>query len=90
MTVFWQYIKAVRVPVALFICFLYCCQNASAIGANVWLSVWTNEPIINGTQQNTQMRVGVYAALGLLQGDVLMEVDVDEVIMYQHSRLAKH
>ncbi|KAM5135322.1 ATP-binding cassette sub-family C member 3 [Mantella aurantiaca] len=72
MTVFWQYMKAVGLPVSLFICFLYCCQNASAIGANVWLSDWTNEEIVNGTQQNTQMRVAVYAALGLLQGVLVM------------------
>ncbi|XP_068119210.1 ATP-binding cassette sub-family C member 3 isoform X2 [Hyperolius riggenbachi] len=72
MAVFWQYIKAVGIPVAIVICFLYCCQNASAIGANVWLSDWTNEPVINGTQQNTQMRLGVYAALGLLQGVLVM------------------
>lgn len=72
MTVFWQYTKAVGIPVSLFICFLYCCQNASAIGANVWLSDWTSDTIINGTQQNTQMRVGVYAALGLLQGLLVM------------------
>ncbi|KAM9296382.1 ATP-binding cassette sub-family C member 3 [Gastrophryne carolinensis] len=72
LTVFWQYIKAVGIPVSLFICFLYGCQNASAIGANVWLSDWTSEPVINGTQKNTQMRLGVYAALGLLQGLLVM------------------
>ncbi|XP_063816842.1 ATP-binding cassette sub-family C member 3 isoform X2 [Pseudophryne corroboree] len=72
MTVFWQYMKAVGIAVSLFICFLYCCQNASAIGANVWLSDWTNEAIINGTQQNTDKRLGVYAALGLLQGVLVM------------------
>lgn len=72
MAVFWQYTKAVGLLVSLFICFLYCCQNASAIGANVWLSDWTNEPVINGTQQNTQRRVGVYAALGMLQGLLVM------------------
>ncbi|XP_056406097.1 ATP-binding cassette sub-family C member 3 isoform X2 [Hyla sarda] len=72
LAVFWQYMKAVGLLVSLFICFLYCCQNASAIGANVWLSDWTNEPVINGTQQNTQHRVGVYAALGLLQGVLVM------------------
>ncbi|XP_042311068.1 ATP-binding cassette sub-family C member 3 isoform X6 [Sceloporus undulatus] len=67
-TVFWQYMKAVGPIVSLFICFLYCCQNAASVGANVWLSDWTNEPVINGTQQNVHRRVGVYAALGLLQG----------------------
>lgn len=69
LTVFWQYVKAVSPVISLVICFLYCCQNAAAIGANVWLSDWTNEPVINGTQHNTAMRIGVYAALGLLQGE---------------------
>lgn len=68
LTVFWQYMKAVSPVISLIICFLYCCQNAASIGANVWLSDWTNEPVINGTQHNTSMRIGVYAALGLLQG----------------------
>ncbi|NWU91498.1 MRP3 protein, partial [Upupa epops] len=68
LSVFWQYMKAVSPVISLVICLLYCCQNAAAIGANVWLSDWTNEPVINGTQQNTGMRIGVYAALGFLQG----------------------
>ncbi|XP_068007071.1 ATP-binding cassette sub-family C member 3 isoform X2 [Melanerpes formicivorus] len=68
LSVFWQYMKAVSPVLSLLICFLYCCQNAASIGANVWLSDWTNEPVVNGTQHNTATRVGVYAALGLLQG----------------------
>nr|XP_006125161.1 canalicular multispecific organic anion transporter 2 isoform X3 [Pelodiscus sinensis] len=72
LTVFWQYMKAVGLMTSLVICFLYGCQNAAAIGANVWLSDWTNEPVINGTQHNTSMRVGVYAALGLLQGLIVL------------------
>ncbi|NXK95917.1 MRP3 protein, partial [Formicarius rufipectus] len=72
LSVFWQYMKAVSPVLSLVICFLYCCQNAAAIGANVWLSDWTNEPVINGTQHNTAMRIGVYAALGLLQGLIVL------------------
>ncbi|NXK73375.1 MRP3 protein, partial [Amazona guildingii] len=72
LTVFWQYMKAVGPVTSLVICFLYCCQNAAAIGANVWLSDWTNEPVINETQHNTAMRIGVYAALGLLQGLIVL------------------
>ncbi|KAK2536899.1 Abcc3 [Columba livia] len=72
LTVFWQYVKAVSPVISLVICFLYCCQNAAAIGANVWLSDWTNEPVVNGTQHNTAMRIGVYAALGLLQGLIVL------------------
>ncbi|XP_054249750.1 ATP-binding cassette sub-family C member 3 [Indicator indicator] len=72
LSVFWQYMKAVSPVLSLLICFLYCCQNAAAIGANVWLSDWTNEPVVNGTQHNVAMRVGVYAALGLLQGLIVL------------------
>ncbi|NXT54657.1 MRP3 protein, partial [Pluvianellus socialis] len=72
LTVFWQYVKAVSPVISLVICFLYCCQNAAAIGANVWLSDWTNEPVVNGTQHNTALRIGVYAALGLLQGLIVL------------------
>ncbi|NWX84061.1 MRP3 protein, partial [Nothoprocta pentlandii] len=71
LAVFWQYMKAVSPVISLVICFLYCCQNAAAIGANVWLSDWTNEPVVNGTQLNTTKRIGVYAALGLLQGTLV-------------------
>uniref|UniRef100_A0A8C5II32 Canalicular multispecific organic anion transporter 2 n=1 Tax=Junco hyemalis TaxID=40217 RepID=A0A8C5II32_JUNHY len=72
LAVFWQYMKAISPVISLVICFLYCCQNAAAIGANVWLSDWTNEPVVNGTQHNTAMRIGVYAALGLLQGLIVL------------------
>ncbi|NWR31854.1 MRP3 protein, partial [Tachuris rubrigastra] len=72
LSVFWQYMKAVSPVLSLAICLLYCCQNAASIGANVWLSDWTNEPVVNGTQHNTAMRIGVYAALGLLQGLIVL------------------
>ncbi|XP_035260765.1 canalicular multispecific organic anion transporter 2 isoform X2 [Anguilla anguilla] len=70
--VFWEYAKAVGPLLSIFICFLYGCQNAAAIGANIWLSQWTNDSGLNQTEQNTQMRVGVYAALGLTQGILVM------------------
>ncbi|NXN95747.1 MRP3 protein, partial [Rhinopomastus cyanomelas] len=72
LSVFWQYMKAVSPVISLVVCLLYCCQNAAAIGANVWLSDWTNEPVINGTQHNTATRIGVYAALGFLQGLIVL------------------
>uniref|UniRef100_A0A8C7K491 Canalicular multispecific organic anion transporter 2-like n=1 Tax=Oncorhynchus kisutch TaxID=8019 RepID=A0A8C7K491_ONCKI len=70
--VFWEYAKAVGPLLTLFICFLYGCQSAAAIGANVWLSQWTNDAAQNMTQENVSMRVGVYAALGITQGILVM------------------
>uniref|UniRef100_A0A8D0A2U8 ATP-binding cassette, sub-family C (CFTR/MRP), member 3 n=1 Tax=Sander lucioperca TaxID=283035 RepID=A0A8D0A2U8_SANLU len=56
----------------LLICFLYGCQSAAAIGANIWLSQWTNDASTNMTKENVHMRVGVYAALGIAQGILVM------------------
>lgn len=68
MKVYLEYVKAVGPLLSVFICFLYGCQSAAAIGANIWLSQWTNDAANNQTQENVNMRVGVYAALGLAQG----------------------
>lgn len=68
MTVYLEYVKAVGPLLSVFICFLYGCQSAAAIGANIWLSQWTNDASNNQTQDNVHMRVGVYAALGIAQG----------------------
>lgn len=72
LTVYWEYMKAVGPLLSLFICFLYGCQSAAAIGANFWLSEWTNDAQLNRTQARVEMRVGVYAALGISQGVLVM------------------
>lgn len=67
--VFWDYAKAVGLWTALAICVLYTGQSAAAIGANMWLSAWTNEATVEGRQNNTTLRLGIYATLGMLQGE---------------------
>uniref|UniRef100_A0AAQ6A569 ATP-binding cassette, sub-family C (CFTR/MRP), member 3 n=1 Tax=Amphiprion ocellaris TaxID=80972 RepID=A0AAQ6A569_AMPOC len=70
--VYLEYAKAVGPLLSVLICFLYGCQSAASIGANVWLSQWTNDASSNQTQENVHMRVGVYAALGIAQGILVM------------------
>uniref|UniRef100_A0A8C3AE20 ATP-binding cassette, sub-family C (CFTR/MRP), member 3 n=1 Tax=Cyclopterus lumpus TaxID=8103 RepID=A0A8C3AE20_CYCLU len=70
--VFLEYAKAVGLLLSVFICFLYGCQSAAAIGGNIWLSQWTNDALTNQTQENVHMRVGVYASLGLAQGILVL------------------
>ncbi|XP_068161646.1 ATP-binding cassette sub-family C member 3 isoform X2 [Antennarius striatus] len=70
--VYLEYIKAVGPLLSVLICFLYGCQSAAAIGGNIWLSQWTNDASTNQTQENVHMRVGVYAALGIAQGILVM------------------
>ncbi|XP_057569930.1 ATP-binding cassette sub-family C member 3 isoform X1 [Hippopotamus amphibius kiboko] len=72
LSVYWDYAKAVGLFTTLVICLLYAGQSAAAIGANVWLSAWTDEAVVNGQQNNTSQRLGVYAALGILQGLLVM------------------
>ncbi|KAL6475247.1 hypothetical protein MHYP_G00162870 [Metynnis hypsauchen] len=71
--VYWEYAKAVGPLLSIFICFLYASQSAAAIGANIWLSQWTNDAR-NDTiaHEKVHMRVGVYAALGITQGFLVM------------------
>lgn len=66
--VYLEYAKAVGPLLSVLICCLYGCQSAASIGANVWLSDWTNDATTNQTRENIDMRVGVYAALGIAQG----------------------
>lgn len=69
MNVFWDYAKSVGLYTTLAICLLYAGQSAAAIGANVWLSDWSNDAVVDGRQNHTSQRLGVYAALGILQGE---------------------
>uniref|UniRef100_A0A672QTY4 Multidrug resistance-associated protein 1 n=1 Tax=Sinocyclocheilus grahami TaxID=75366 RepID=A0A672QTY4_SINGR len=70
LSVFWEYMKAIGLPLSIFSIFLFFCHHLSSLGSNYWLSLWTDDPVINNTQPNSEMRLGVYGALGLTQGDL--------------------
>uniref|UniRef100_A0A8C2GQ22 Multidrug resistance-associated protein 1 n=1 Tax=Cyprinus carpio TaxID=7962 RepID=A0A8C2GQ22_CYPCA len=68
LSVFWEYMKAIGLPLSIFSVFLFFCHHLSSLGSNYWLSLWTDDPVINNTQPNREMRLGVYGAFGLTQG----------------------
>uniref|UniRef100_A0A672I1Z1 ATP-binding cassette, sub-family C (CFTR/MRP), member 3 n=1 Tax=Salarias fasciatus TaxID=181472 RepID=A0A672I1Z1_SALFA len=70
--VYLEYARAVGPVLSVLICFLYGCQSAASIGANIWLTQWTNDAATNQTKEHVHMRVGVYAALGIAQGVLVM------------------
>ncbi|XP_035694460.1 multidrug resistance-associated protein 1-like [Branchiostoma floridae] len=45
-------------------------QQAALVGSNFWLSDWSDDAVVNGTQSAGQrnIRLGVYGALGMAQG----------------------
>uniref|UniRef100_A0A8C4V7Z7 Multidrug resistance-associated protein 1 n=1 Tax=Falco tinnunculus TaxID=100819 RepID=A0A8C4V7Z7_FALTI len=67
-TVYWDYMKAIGLFISFLSIFLFMCNHIASLTSNYWLSLWTDDPVINGTQQYTNVRLGVYGALGISQG----------------------
>ncbi|XP_061604278.1 multidrug resistance-associated protein 1 isoform X2 [Phyllopteryx taeniolatus] len=67
LAVFWSYFKAIGVLscIALLLFFAY---NVFSLFSNYWLSLWTDDPVVNGTQPKRELRLGIYGVLGLSQG----------------------
>ncbi|XP_068192205.1 multidrug resistance-associated protein 1 isoform X2 [Antennarius striatus] len=68
LSVFWSYLKAVGVLLSCISLLLFLTQHLLSLFSNYWLSLWTDDPVVNGTQPNRLMRLGVYGSLGLSQG----------------------
>ncbi|KAM3597276.1 uncharacterized protein V6R79_002334 [Siganus canaliculatus] len=68
LSVFWSYVKAIGVFLSWISLLLFLIHHLVSLFSNYWLSLWTDDPVVNGTQPNRMMRLGVYGALGLSQG----------------------
>ncbi|XP_054066672.1 multidrug resistance-associated protein 1 isoform X1 [Rissa tridactyla] len=66
-SIYAAYLKATGLPLCVYIILLFTCQQAVSFSRGYWLSIWTDDPVHNGTQQHTEMRVGVFCALGVVQ-----------------------
>ncbi|XP_053551240.1 multidrug resistance-associated protein 1 isoform X2 [Bombina bombina] len=67
-SVFWEYMKAIGLVLSFLSIFLFICNHVSSLSSNYWLSLWTDDEVINGTQPKSKMRLSVYGALGISQG----------------------
>ncbi|XP_076852199.1 multidrug resistance-associated protein 1-like isoform X2 [Brachyhypopomus gauderio] len=43
-------------------------RQAASLGYNYWLRVWADDPIVNGTQVDADVKLAVFCALGFAQG----------------------
>ncbi|KAM9843269.1 multidrug resistance-associated protein 1 [Aulostomus maculatus] len=68
LSVFWSYVKAIGVLLSCISLLLFLTHHLVSLFSNYWLSLWTDDPVVNGTQPDRLMRLGVYGALGLSQG----------------------
>uniref|UniRef100_A0A5F8GC72 Multidrug resistance-associated protein 1 n=1 Tax=Monodelphis domestica TaxID=13616 RepID=A0A5F8GC72_MONDO len=68
LSVYWDYMKAIGLFISFLSIFLFICNHVASLASNYWLSLWTDDPVVNGTQQHTNVRLSVYGALGISQG----------------------
>uniref|UniRef100_A0A0P6JV06 Multidrug resistance-associated protein 1 n=1 Tax=Heterocephalus glaber TaxID=10181 RepID=A0A0P6JV06_HETGA len=68
LSVYWDYMKAIGLFLSFLSIFLFLCNHVSSLASNYWLSLWTDDRVVNGTQEHTNVRLGVYGALGIAQG----------------------
>ncbi|XP_009884912.1 PREDICTED: multidrug resistance-associated protein 6-like [Charadrius vociferus] len=66
-SIYVAYLKATGLPLCVYIILLFTSQQAVSFSRGYWLSMWTDDPVHNGTQQHTELRVGVFGALGVIQ-----------------------
>ncbi|XP_075575360.1 ATP-binding cassette sub-family C member 6 isoform X3 [Pelecanus crispus] len=66
-SIYAAYLKVTGLPLCVYIILLFMCQQAVSFSRGYWLSIWTDDPVHNGTQQHTELRVGVFGALGVIQ-----------------------
>nr|XP_054762700.1 multidrug resistance-associated protein 1-like [Lytechinus pictus] len=95
LTVFWAYISSVGVLLSLLIVTLYMLFNIASVGGNLWLSRWSNEPLVNGTQPDAvrDKYLTIYALLGLTQGlwlylgDMLLFIGAIRASSHMHQTM---
>uniref|UniRef100_A0A8C5H691 Multidrug resistance-associated protein 1 n=1 Tax=Gouania willdenowi TaxID=441366 RepID=A0A8C5H691_GOUWI len=67
LSTFAAYVKAIGVLLSCLSLLLMFIHHFLSLFSNYWLSKWTDDPTVNGTQPNSQMRLGVYGILGISQ-----------------------
>ncbi|XP_069125383.1 multidrug resistance-associated protein 1-like [Argopecten irradians] len=76
MSVFLSYLRSVGPILSCIIILFYILYNITSVYSNIWLSEWSNDEAtsVNGTIDTAQrdLRLGVYGALGVIQGLVVV------------------
>uniref|UniRef100_A0A5F8H6W1 Multidrug resistance-associated protein 1 n=1 Tax=Monodelphis domestica TaxID=13616 RepID=A0A5F8H6W1_MONDO len=80
LSVYWDYMKAIGLFISFLSIFLFICNHVASLASNYWLSLWTDDPVVNGTQQHTNVRLSVYGALGISQATHAEMDTVDSMI----------
>ncbi|XP_005366979.1 multidrug resistance-associated protein 6 [Microtus ochrogaster] len=66
-TTYLSYLKAVGTPLCTYTLFLFFCQQVASFCQGYWLSLWADDPVVDGRQKHTALRGWVFGLLGCLQ-----------------------
>ncbi|XP_070635819.1 ATP-binding cassette sub-family C member 6 isoform X1 [Bos indicus] len=66
-TMYLTYLRAVGTPLCLYALFLFLCQQVASFCRGYWLSLWADDPIVDGQQTHAALRGWVFGLLGCLQ-----------------------
>ncbi|XP_030067577.1 multidrug resistance-associated protein 6 isoform X2 [Microcaecilia unicolor] len=65
--IYLDYLRAVGSLLCLYIVLLLISQQAASFTRGYWLGLWVDDPVINGTQQHSSLRLRIFGLLGLVQ-----------------------
>ncbi|XP_038595541.1 multidrug resistance-associated protein 1-like [Micropterus salmoides] len=63
-----EYFRTVGLTFIMTIIFFCAFQQAASLAYSYWLSLWADDPPVNGTQSDHELKLSVFAALGFTQG----------------------
>ncbi|CAO2632963.1 ATP-binding cassette sub-family C member 6 [Lemmus lemmus] len=66
-TTYLSYLKAVGTPLCTYTLFLFFCQQVASFCQGYWLSLWADDPVVDGRQMHAALRGWVFGLLGCLQ-----------------------
>lgn len=79
-----KYFKTIGLAIIIPIVFLYAFQQGASLAYNYWLSMWADDPVVNGTQIDTDLKLTVFGALGFVQGPF------DKNLVDKHCKCTVH
>uniref|UniRef100_A0A9J7YYP2 ABC-type glutathione-S-conjugate transporter n=1 Tax=Cyprinus carpio carpio TaxID=630221 RepID=A0A9J7YYP2_CYPCA len=86
-----DYFRTIGLAFIIPIIFLYAFQQAASLAYNYWLSLWADDPVVNGTQVDTGLKLGVFGALGFAQGIAIfgttVAISLGGIIASRHLHL---
>ncbi|XP_012979666.2 multidrug resistance-associated protein 6 isoform X2 [Mesocricetus auratus] len=66
-TTYLSYLQAVGTPFCTYTLFLFLCQQVASFCQGYWLSLWADDPVVDGRQMHAALRGWVFGLLGCLQ-----------------------